>query len=65
MSVLASLPFMHPLKVPVRKIQSYFTLYVAVYAPNMPYMVAVSKCVLRVRLLTTMELVAAKLFKYL
>jgi len=55
----------HRMKVPVRKIQSYFTMYRGVYAPHIPYVVAVSTCVLRVLLLTTMELVAAKRFTYL
>jgi hypothetical protein len=65
MSVVASLSFVHLIKVPVRKIQSYFTMYHVVYAPHMPYMVAVSTCALRALLLTTMALVAAKLFTYL
>ena len=65
MSAVASLSFVHPMKVPVCKIQSYFTMYRGVYAPHIPYMGAVSTCGLRVLLPTTMELVAAKLFTYL
>jgi len=55
----------HRMKVPVRQIQSYFTMCRGIYAPHMPYVVAVSTCVLCVLLLTAMDLVAAKLFMYL